>query len=50
MMVIIKFVCKRNFDRPKKTAEFSTFSDWLENLYLGYIGYPEHDGDNKICV
>ena len=49
-MVIMKFSCDRNFGRPKNSAEFSTFSDWLEICYIGYIGYPENDGGHEIFV
>ena len=50
MMVIMKFLCDRNFDRPKKTAEFSTLCDWDEIWYVGYIGYPKNDGQHEIFV
>ena len=50
MMVIMKFLCDRNFDSSKKTAEFSTLCDWDEIWYVGYIGYPKNDGQHKIFV
>ena len=50
-----KWWCPRNFraieiSSVRKTAELSTFSDWLEIWYIGYIWYPENDGAYEIFV
>ena len=34
-MVMMKFFCERNFDRPKN-VKFSTVSNWLEIWYFGF--------------
>ena len=38
------------FRPSEKTVEFSTLSDSLEIWYIGYIGYPEHDGAKRNCL